>query len=296
MKPAQFEYFAPTPIDEAVALLGEHGDDVKVLAGGQSLVPLMNMRLARPAVLVDLNRIPGLDHIEDDPNGLRIGAMTRQRSAENSDLVRQRAPLLHEAIGYIGHAAIRSRGTVGGSVAHADPAAELPAVVTALDAQLVVQGPAGTRVVSAADFFVTYLTTSLAGDEILTEVRLPPWPVGAGWCFKEISRRHGDFAIVGVACVLQADRDGVCTDARLVLTGVGGTPYVSTVGQQVLLGAKLSDELFVRVEEAIANDDALEPDSDIHASAIYRKEVGGVMAKRALRIAHRRLANGANVP
>jgi aerobic carbon-monoxide dehydrogenase medium subunit len=293
VKPAQFEYFAPTSTAEAVALLREHGDDGKVLAGGQSLVPLMNMRLARPAVLVDLNRIPELAYIEEDAGGLRMGAMTRQRLAEKSALVRQKAPLLHEAIGYIGHAAIRSRGTVGGSIAHADPAAELPAVMAALGAQLVVQGPTGTRVVSADEFFVTYLTTTLGTDEILTEVRLPAWPAGAGWCFKEISRRHGDFAIVGVACVLQADSDGACTDARLVLTGVGGAPYVSRVGQQVLLGAKLSDELFVRVEEAIANDAALEPDSDIHASAVYRKEVGGVMAKRALRIAHQRLQDGA---
>ncbi len=295
VKPAQFEYFAPTSTDEAIALLREHGDDVKVLAGGQSLVPLMNMRLARPRVVVDLNRIGALDYIEEHDGGLRIGAMTRQRTAEKSPLVRVRAPLLHEAIGYIGHVAIRSRGTIGGTLAHADPAAELPAVATALGVELVVQGPSGTRTIRPDDFFLSYLTTSLAPDEVLTEVRIPPWPAGAGWSFKEISRRHGDFAMVGVACVLQAGANGVCTEARLVLTGVGGTPYVSRVGQEALVGEKLSDDLFVHVEQVVAGDDGLEPDSDIHASSIYRKEVGGVMAKRALRIAYERMGHGATV-
>jgi aerobic carbon-monoxide dehydrogenase medium subunit len=288
VKPAQFEYFAPASVAEAIALLAEQGDDVKILAGGQSLVPLMNMRLARPRVIVDINRIPDLGYIREHDGGLAIGAMTRQRAAEASALCRQRAPLLQEALGYVGHMAIRARGTVGGSVAHADPAGELPAVVTALDAELVVRGPGGQRIARPEEFFLTYLTTSLGPDEMLTEVRLPPWQVGTGWSFMEISRRHGDYALVGVACVVQVDGEGRCSDGRLVFTGVGGVPFVSTVGQDALRGERPSETLFEHVQQVVSADEALEPDSDIHASALYRKEVAGVMAKRALRVAFER--------
>ena len=289
MKPALFEYHAPTSVSEAVSLLAELGDDVKVLAGGQSLVPLMNMRLARPSALVDINGVADLAYIREHDGGLAIGAMTRQRAAEKSELCRQRAPLLHEAIGFIGHVAIRTRGTIGGSIAHADPAGELPAVITALDAELIVRGPDGERTVRPDEFFLTYLTTALAPEELLTEVRLPPWPAGAGWSFMEISRRHGDFALVGIACVVRIDADGRCSDARLVLTGVGGVPYVSQVGQEALLGEQPSQALFERVQEVVSTDPGLEPEGDIHASAIYRKEVAGVMAKRALKVAFERV-------
>jgi aerobic carbon-monoxide dehydrogenase medium subunit len=293
VKPAQFEYFAPTSVEEAVALLAEQGDDVKILAGGQSLVPLLNMRLARPRVVVDINRVPELTYIRERDGGLAIGAMTRQRAAEASSLCRQRAPLLQEALGYVGHIAIRARGTVGGSVAHADPAGELPAVVTALDAELVVRGPDGERAASADEFFLTYLTTSLGPDELLAEIRLPPRPAGAGWSFMEISRRHGDYALVGVACVVRADRDGRCSDARLVFTGVGGVPFISTVGQDALRGERPSEALFEHVQQVVSADEALDPDADIHASALYRKEVAGVMAKRALRVAFGRVGHPA---
>ena len=282
MKPAQFEYFAPTTVDETVAMLAERVEDVKLLAGGQSLVPLMNMRLARPAAVVDINGVGELAYVrERDDGGFRIGALTRQSAVERSAPLRKRAPLLHEAVGYIGHIAIRTRGTIGGSIAHADPAGELPAVITALDGELVVRGPGGERTIRADEFFLTYLTTQLGPDELLTEVRLPPWPDAAGWSFMEVSRRHGDYALVGVACVVQVD-GGVCSDARLVFTGVGGTPYVSVVGQDAARGERPDDALYRRVEEAVSSDPGLEPEADIHASALYRKEVAGVMAKRAL--------------
>ncbi len=291
MKPALFEYFAPASVDEAIELLAARREDAKVLAGGQSLVPLMNMRLARPGAIVDINRIHDLDYVRELDGGLAIGAMTRQRTAEKSSLCRERAPLLHEALGYIGHIAIRTRGTVGGTIAHADPAGELPAVVTALGAELVARGPRGERVVRAEAFYLTYLTTVLEPDEMLTEVRLPALPQGAGWCFMEISRRHGDFALVGVACILQLDVGGLISDAGLVFTGVGGTPYVSGVGAEALRGEKPSQTLFERVQQVVSADDGLEPDSDIHASAVYRKEVAGVMAKRALKIAAERVGS-----
>jgi len=283
VKPAQFEYFAPTTVDETVAMLAERVEDVKLLAGGQSLVPLMNMRLARPAAVVDINGVGELAYVrERDDGGFRIGALTRQSAVERSAPLRKRAPLLHEAVGYIGHIAIRTRGTIGGSIAHADPAGELPAVITALDGELVVRGPGGERTIRADEFFLTYLTTQLGPDELLTEVRLPPWPDAAGWSFMEVSRRHGDYALVGVACVVQVDGGGVCSDARLVFTGVGGTPYVSVVGQDAARGERPDDALYRRVEEAVSSDPGLEPEADIHASALYRKEVAGVMAKRAL--------------
>jgi carbon-monoxide dehydrogenase medium subunit len=282
VKPAQFEYLAPTSVQDAIDALSEGGDDVKVLAGGQSLVPLMNMRLARPRTVVDINRIGELAYIREHDGGLAIGALTRQRAAEKSDLLRERAPLMHEAIGYIGHIAIRTRGTIGGSIAHADPAGELPAVVTALDAELVVRGPGGERTVRPEEFFLTYLTTVLGPDELLTEVRLPAWPAAAGWSFREVSRRHGDYALVGVACTVRLAEDGSCSDARLVLTGVGGAPYVSRAGQDAVRGERPSPALLEHVQEAVSSDEGLEPESDIHASALYRKEVAGVMAKRAL--------------
>jgi carbon-monoxide dehydrogenase medium subunit len=282
VKPAQFEYLAPTSVQDAIDALSEGGDDVKILAGGQSLVPLMNMRLARPRTVVDINRIGELAYIREHDGGLAIGALTRQRAAEKSDLLRARAPLMHEAIGYIGHIAIRTRGTIGGSIAHADPAGELPAVVTALDAELVVRGPGGERTVRPEEFFLTYLTTVLGPDELLTEVRLPAWPAAAGWSFREVSRRHGDYALVGVACTVRLAEDGSCSDARLVLTGVGGAPYVSRAGQDAVRGERPSPALLEHVQEAVSSDEGLEPESDIHASALYRKEVAGVMAKRAL--------------
>src|SRR5204863_6480341 len=197
MKPAKFEYHAPSTLDEAIALLVRYGGDAKLLAGGQSLVPLLNFRLARPAALVDLNRIASLAYIREQDGQVRFGAMTRQRTIEFSPVVAQRLPLLKEATRWVGHLPIRTRGTIGGSIAHADPSAEYPAVLAALDGEVVARGAKGERVLKPRDFFQTYLTTNLAADEILTEVRLPATPAGAGYAFEVFARRHGDFAIIG---------------------------------------------------------------------------------------------------
>ena len=197
MKPPRFDYHAPASIDDAVALLARYGGDAKVLAGGQSLMPMLNFRLARPAALVDVNRIAALAYVREDNGTVAFGAMTRQRTIEFSPVVARRLPLLLEATRWVGHLPIRSRGTIGGSIAHADPSAEYPAVLTALDGEVVAQGPRGRRTLKAEELFETYLTTRLAPDELLVEVRLPATPAGAGHAFEEFARRHGDFAIVG---------------------------------------------------------------------------------------------------
>ncbi len=280
MKPAPFEYQAPRTAEEAVALLAEHGDEAKVLAGGQSLVPLMNMRLARPAVIVDINGIAALDYITPGPGVLRIGALTRQRTAEASRLVAEQCPLLRDALHLVGHVQIRSRGTIGGSIAHADPSAELPAVLAVLGGEVTVHGPRGTRVISAQDLFVTYLTTALDARELLAEVRFPALPPGAGWAWLEIARRHGDFALVGVGVVLTA-RAGVITEARIGLTGVGPAPVRVRDAERLLAGRAASEALWEEAAAAVRA--GAEPDSDIHASAEYRRHVAGVLTRRALR-------------
>ncbi len=280
MKPPAFEYFEPTSVDEALALLREHGEEAKVLAGGQSLVPLLNFRLARPRYLIDLNRIAALSYIREQNGGLAIGAMTRQRAVETSELVRARCVLLSEALPLIGHFQIRNRGTIGGSLAHADPAAELPAVVTALKGVLVVERAGSRRVLSPEQFFVGYLTTALEPDELIAEVRLPALPPRSGWSFLEVSRRHGDFALVGVAAVLTLDGGGVCTHAALALTGVGPTPVRAEEAARGLVGAKPGLEAFQEAGRKVS--ERLQPDSDLHASAEYRKHVAGVLTRRAL--------------
>jgi len=280
MKPPRFEYFAPGSVDEALALLAQHGEGAKVLAGGQSLVPLLNFRLVRPSRLIDLNEIPGLGYIREENGWLVIGGMTRQRALEQSALVRERCPLLADAMPQIGHAQIRNRGTIGGSLAHADPAAELPAVVAALEGQLVVRGARGQRVVAPEQFFVSYLTTSLEAAELLVEVRLPVAAPRTGTAFMEVSRRHGDFALVGVAASLTLDEAGKCTKSALALTGAGPTPVVAREAARTLIGVKPTAEAFEEVGRQVSA--LLQPDSDLHASAEYRKHVGGVLARRAL--------------
>jgi len=236
VKPAPFEYLAPRRRLEALEALSEYGVEAKALAGGQSLVPLLAMRLARPAVLVDLNRIRDLAFIRPYNGGLAIGAMTRQRTVEAHRLVVARVPLLGEAVRCIAHPQIRARGTIGGSLAHADPSSELPAAAAALDAHFVLASVRGERVLNSEQFFTGYLTTALEPDELLTEVRLPALLPDAGWAFVEIARRHGDFALAGVAAVLRLDGDGRCTEAQLVFTGVGPGPVRIPQAEQALLG------------------------------------------------------------
>jgi carbon-monoxide dehydrogenase medium subunit len=285
VKPAAFEYHAPRTIDEAVGLLAEHGDDAKVLAGGQSLVPLMNMRLARPRVIVDINRTRGLAGLGEARGMLRIGSMVRQRTAERSALVAFRCPLLRDALGWVGHPQIRNRGTIGGTIAHADPAAEVPAVLAALGGEVTVRGRRGTRTIAAAELFVTYLTTAIGARELLTEVRVPVMPRGSGWSWMEIARRHGDFALAGVGVML-AVRGGIIVDACIGLTGVGPIPVRAAAAERLLVTHHPSDALWEQAAEAVRA--AIQPEGDLHASADYRRHVAGVLTARALREAHAR--------
>jgi CO/xanthine dehydrogenase FAD-binding subunit len=280
MKPPKFEYHAPTSLEEALAALGRYGGDAKVLAGGQSLMPLLNFRLARPAALVDLNRIDSLAYIHEHDGQIRLGAMTRQRTIEFSPVVAQRLPLLKEATRWVGHLPIRTRGTIGGSIAHADPSAEYPAVLAALEGEVVARGAkGGERVIRAADLFQTYLTTSLAPDEILTEIRLPAMPGGAGYALEEFSRRHGDFAIVGIAAMVV--REGQrCKVARLATAGAGPVPVRLRAAEEILERDGLGD---AAIEAAARRaTELVSPDADIHASADYRRHLTGVLTKRAL--------------
>ena len=283
MKAAPFEYHAPRTVDAAVALLQQFerdGIDAKVLAGGQSLMPMLNFRLARPAALVDVNRIAALAYIREDNGTVAFGAMTRQRTIEFSPVVAARLPLLREATRWVGHLPIRSRGTIGGSIAHADPSAEYPAVLTALGGEVVVQGPRGRRTVKAPALFETYLTTTLGAEELVVEVRLPAMPAGAGYAFEEFARRHGDFAIVGIAAMVVRAGDR-CTAARLASAGAGPVPVRLRAAEEILerdgLGAAAIEAAAARAAELV------QPDSDVHASADYRRHLARVLTGRALR-------------
>lgn len=286
MKPARFVYHAPATVEEAVGLLTRYGGEAKLLAGGQSLMPLMNFRLARPAALIDLNAIASLAYIREDDGQIRFGAMTRQRAIEFSPVVRRLLPLLAEATALVGHLPIRTRGTIGGSIAHADPSAEYPAILAALDGVVVARGPRGERMLRAAELFRGYLATSLAPDEMLVEVRFPAMPDGAGYAFEEFNRRSGDFAIVGIAAMLVAEGQR-CTAARVVTAGVGPAPARLRRAEEILESEGLSD---AAIDAAARRAAALvEPDTDIHASAAYRRNLTRVLTGRALRRAAARL-------
>ena len=261
MKPAKFDYFAPTSLAEALELLEQHGDEAKVLAGGQSLMPMMNMRLARPNVVVDINRIPDLDYISPTPDGgLEIGALTRQRSVERSDLVKDRFPVLAAAMPSIGHFQTRNRGTVGGSISHADPAAELPAICFALGGEFVLSSVSNQRTLKAEDFFISALTTAIEPVEILTEVRLPARSEEWRWGFEEVCRRQGDFAMVGAVSLLQIDGGGICESACITMFGIGGAPERIRRAEEALLGNRIDDSVLEDVSKIVAEE--LEPDSD----------------------------------
>ena len=279
MKPAPFDYVAAASVDEAVAALASADADAKVLAGGQSLIPMLAFRLGRPSLLVDLNRIPELSYVRAlDDGGLAIGAMTRTHELEVSPLVAERWPLARDAAPLIGHRQIRNRGTVGGSIVHADPAAELPAVALATGATLVVQGRNGQRTIPAEEFFISVFTTALEADEVLTQIRVPPLATGTGVAFVEVSRRQGDFALAGAAATITLDRE-CCVDARLVLIGVGATPLAIPVAE-ALHGTDVAvDEARAAAEQALA---LVEPGSDMHASAGFRRSLATVVGRRAL--------------
>ncbi len=282
MKPAPFKYYAPTNVSEALAHLAQHGYDAKVLAGGQSLIPTMNFRLNQPSVLVDLNNIPDLFYIRPgDDGGVRLGAMTRHCQVEHSDLIAQRAPLLHETMPRVAHTQIRNRGTIGGSLAHADPAAELAAVCVALGARFRTRNQARERWVAAQDFFIGPFTTVLELDELLVEIDLPAMPPRSGWSFQEITRRHNDFALVGVGTTMTLDDAGRCQQARLVFLSVGEGPVVALQAAQALQGQAPTPELIQAAAETAASSD-VDPSSDIHASADYRRQLVQALARRTL--------------
>lgn len=291
MKPAPFEYFAPTSLEEALALLAQHGDEAKVLAGGQSLIPTMNFRLAQPGVLIDLNRVAELFYIKkNDSDTIQIGAMTRQRGVERNAFVAEHAPLVHETMPYIAHPQIRNRGTFGGSIAHADPASELPAVMTALDARFLLQSQDRERWVPSREFFVDLFMTALEPDELLTAVEIPFMAKGAGWSFQEVARRHGDYALVGVAAVVSLNDNGECSDARIVFLSVGGGPVESVQAAESLKGKKPTSEAIQAAAQIAAAED-IEPEGDIHASAEFRRHLAGVLAERTLKSAFERAQN-----
>ena len=283
MKPPRFAYHDPSTRSEVLALLETYTDDAKVLAGGQSLVPLLNMRLAQPAHLLDINRLPDLTYIREVNGGLAIGSLTRQCDIERSSLVRRLCPLLAEAIPFIGHAPIRSRGTVGGSLAHADPAAELPAVLLALGGYVHAESHTGSRQIPAEAFFVSQLQTSLTPTELLTEAWFPIAPLRSGAAFVEVSRRHGDFALVGVAAQLTLHENGTIAAAHLALMGVAATPVRAEAAEVSLLGQHPDEEAFTAAAKQITAD--LDPDTDLHASAEYRRSVAVVLVNRALHTA-----------
>jgi aerobic carbon-monoxide dehydrogenase medium subunit len=280
MKLPPFDYEAPKTVSETVELLAEHNDEASVLAGGQSLIPLLALRLARPAVLIDINGVAELSGVSATDGWTAIGAMTREYVAEESERVADAVPLLAAALPLIGHEAIRSRGTIGGSLAHADPAAELPAVARALDAEFVVRGPSGDRVIPAAEWFEGYLTTSRRPDELLVEVRFPTAGPGTGVSFQEVARRHGDFAIVGLAASLTLS-DGAISDARLALAGVADVPVRAAAAEELLVGERPSAELFDEAGRRATGD--VDPPDDLHGSSDYRKTVAAAIVRRGLR-------------
>jgi carbon-monoxide dehydrogenase medium subunit len=277
MKPAPFAYRDPRTADEAVGLLAEHGDAAKVLAGGQSLVPMLALRLARPSVVVDVNRVAGLDAITQDGATLRVGALVRQRALER--WAAERAPLLTTALRHVGHAPIRTRGTVAGSIAHADPASELPALLLCLDGAVVARSARGTRTIPAREFFQGPLMTALTAEELVTETRFTLPAAHAGWGFREMARRHGDFALVGVAVVLVLAR-GAVADARIALFGAAATPVRAEAAERALHGQAPTEATVADAARLVTA--GLETVGDIHAPASYRASVARTLTARAL--------------
>jgi carbon-monoxide dehydrogenase medium subunit len=285
MKPPAFDYIAADSIAMAVAALAAAGDDAKIIAGGQSLVPMLNFRMLRPSILVDINRIAGLDVIEETSEAIRVGALTRHYQLETSPLIARHLPMLSCAMTHVAHLAIRNRGTIGGSLAHADPAAELPMMALLLDAELHIASACGERTVAAPDFFLGALTVDLAAAEIITGIVLPKLPPRTGWGFAEVARRHGDFALAAVAATLTVS-GGAIEQARIALTGVGPTALRANKAAGLLIGHALEPDLAYRVIDAVRA--TIEPETDLHASSDYRRHLAGVLTGRGLAAAWRR--------
>ncbi len=287
MKPPRFYFCAPHMLDEALALLDQNSEDTKVLAGGQSFVPLLNMRLAAPAYIVDINHISELHYIEHEDGYLAIGATVRQRQVERSALVQERHPLLVEVIKHIGHMQIRNRGTVVGSIAHADPAAELPALLTCLNGEVLVQSSHGERVIKAEEFFTGYLSTALEPGEMLTEVRFPMLASQAGWAFMEFARRSGDYAMVGAAAVLNPTADDRCMSAHIAYLGIAGAPVRGHAIEDAIVGTSLDEPVLdaaAEIASTLVSDDM----GDVHATVEYRRVLTAELTKRVLKAAWER--------
>ncbi len=280
MKLPRFEYACPTTLSEAVALLASHDGEAKALAGGQSLVPMLAFRVASPALLVDLRKLPGLREIKIGDDGVRLGAMVRWRDILDDARLKRAHPLLVAAVEHVAHYQIRNRGTVGGSLAHADPAAEMPGIVVACEAEIAVTGKSGSRTIPAAKFFVSALTTALAPDEIITEIRLPAWPAARRWGFKEFARRRGDFALAAAAVFYDRDGSGRAANAHVAVVGVGDKPARLSSVEAVINGQIVDAATAERA--AAATSAAVDPQDDIHASAAYRRSLAGTMVERAL--------------
>ena len=281
MKAPPFTYHRPDTLDDALALLAEHGDDAKILAGGQSLIPLMGLRMGRPEHVVDIGRIPGLADITvDDAGAVTFGALVRHEQANTSELVAAHAPLIAETMPWVAHRAIRTRGTVLGSIAHGDPAAEMPAVVIATGATLVATSASGRREIAATDFFEGYLDTALRADEILTEVTFPAWPTNTAGSVVEVARRHGDYALVGLVTRLEVGADNIITDAALAFFGAASTAIRVPVAEETLVGAPAVTDTFAAAAQIVSSE--LNPPADIHGSTPYRKHLAGTLTRRGL--------------
>jgi carbon-monoxide dehydrogenase medium subunit len=289
MKPPPFSYHDPRTIADAVGLVGSL-DNAKLLAGGQSLMPMLNMRYVLPDHIIDLNRVEGLSYIREQNGAIEIGAMTRQRDIEFSDLVRERIPLMHEAICQVGHRQTRNRGTLGGSLCHLDPSAELVSCAAALDAKVAVAGKNGARSIDFSAFPVAYMTPALEPDEMLTGATFPCWPRGHGYAFVEFARRHGDFAIVSAAVLIEEDSNGKVTRASITLGGMGPAPVRAREVEKALIGEAIEEKRLREICETLRKLDAIE---DIHAPSSYRQQLATVLPRRALIKAHESIAKGA---
>ena len=281
MKPAPFEYYAPDSLEQAVDLFSQHNGDAKILAGGQSLVPAMNFRVMQPGVLIDLNRVAELSYIREEGEVIRVGSMARERHLEFDSSIEKRTPLLHEAVPFIAHPQIRNRGTIGGSIVHSDPAAELPVLMLALNARLKARNKSGERWIDAQDFFVGMFTTALEPDEILVEIELPFMPSCTGWSFMEVAPRTGDYAMLGVAALVTLDASGQCTSAKLVYLNAGEGPTEAKEAEKLLEGEAPNDKL---IEEAavMASEKEINPFGNMHASADFQRHLANVLTKKAL--------------
>jgi CO/xanthine dehydrogenase FAD-binding subunit len=282
MKPAPFEYRAPDSVEETLGLLREHGSEAKLLAGGQSLVPAMNFRVVQPGVLIDLNRVAEVSYIHEEAGAVRVGAMTRERHLEFDPIIAEQIPLLHEAVPFIAHPQIRNRGTIGGSIVHADPAAELPVLMLALDARLKARSASGERWIAAREFFSGMFTTALEPDEILLEIELPSNSGHTGWSFMEVAPRAGDYALMGLAALVTLNQQKKCERVRLVYLNAGDGPVEAAQAEKLLEGETLNDKL-IDSAAALASEKEIHPFGNVHTSPEFQRHLAAVLTGRALR-------------